>query len=238
MSTRSALATEVEPAVEAFDAGPRPPAQSARRAGPDPTRSRRTPAASLVADRAAERFRAYRAGDPRALDQMVESLTPLLWHIVRAYGLDTATAEDVVQNTWLTLVRKADTVAEPQAVLRWLTVTARRDAWRAARASSRADLTDDIAVLDVRETRSTPEDDVVRAADERALWLAVGKLNERCQRLLRIIAFHDRPDYAALSQELGMPMGSIGPTRGRCLEKVRAELAAVRRGAHTDWSQA
>ena len=56
----------------------------------------------------------------------------------------------------------------------------------------------------------------------RALWLAVAKLNERCQRLLRIIAFHDRPDYTALSAELGMPVGSIGPTRGRCLEKMRA----------------
>jgi RNA polymerase sigma factor (sigma-70 family) len=191
-----------------------------------------------VADVAAQRFRAYRAGDTAALDELVETLTPLLWHIVRAYGLDTATAEDVVQNTWLTLVRKADTVAEPQAVLRWLTVTARRDAWRAARAGSRMDLTDDVAVLDVRESRSTPEQDVLRAADERALWQAVGKLNERCQRLLRIIAFHDRPDYAALSQELGMPMGSIGPTRGRCLEKVRAELSAVRRGTTTDWSPA
>ena len=162
---------------------------------------------------------------------MVETLTPLLWHIVRAYGLDTATAEDVVQNTWLTLVRKADTVAEPQAVLRWLTVTARRDAWRAARAT-RPDGPHRRRGRPGRagDPQHGPEDDALRAADERALWQAVGKLNERCQRLLRIIAFHDRPDYAALSAELGMPMGSIGPTRGRCLEKVRAELSAVRRG--------
>jgi RNA polymerase sigma factor (sigma-70 family) len=230
MSTRVLLASGTEPDVDSLDTGlPRQPA------GRIPPRSR---AGVEVADLAAQRFRAYRAGDHQALDAMVESLTPLLWHIVRAYGLDTASAEDVVQNTWLTLVRKADTVAEPQAILRWLTVTARRDAWRAARANGRTDLTDDDAVLDVREARTTPEDEVVRAADDRTLWLAVGKLNERCQRLLRIIAFHDRPDYAALSQELGMPMGSIGPTRGRCLEKVRAELAAVRRGTQTDWSQA
>lgn len=208
---------------------------------PAPTRvaaTRRTPAESRVADLAAERFRAYRDGDSRALEAMVETLTPLLWHIVRAYGLDTATAEDVVQNTWLTLVRKADTVAEPQAVLRWLTVTARRDAWRAARTTNRMDLTDDMSALDVREARESVEDDVLRAADQRVLWAAVGRLNERCQRLLRIIAFHDRPDYAALSQELGMPMGSIGPTRGRCLDKVRAELATTRPGARTDWSPA
>jgi RNA polymerase sigma factor (sigma-70 family) len=187
-----------------------------------------------VADLAAERFRAYRAGDNDALESLVQSLTPLLWHIVRAYGLDTATAEDVVQNTWLTLVRKADTVTEPQAVLRWLTVTARRDAWRAARANGRVDLTDDTTRLDVRTPVPSPEEQVVRTADERALWFAVGKLNERCQRLLRIIAFHDRPDYSALSSELGMPIGSIGPTRGRCLDKLRAELAT----STSDWSPA
>jgi DNA-directed RNA polymerase specialized sigma24 family protein len=80
----------------------------------------------------------------------------------------------------------------------------------------------------------SPEEQVLRTADERALWFAVGKLNERCQRLLRIIAFHDRPDYSALSSELGMPIGSIGPTRGRCLDKLRAELAT----STSDWSPA
>jgi RNA polymerase sigma factor (sigma-70 family) len=251
MSARTVLASGTEPVVQVFD-GALPPRLSAQQQARQPARPapsgtsrptvRRTPAESRVADLAAERFRAYRAGDGQALEAMVESLTPLLWHIVRAYGLDTATAEDVVQNTWLTLVRKADSVAEPQAVLRWLTVTARRDAWRTARSTNKMDLTDDVSVLDVRESEESPEEEVLRAADQRALWVAVGRLNERCQRLLRIIAFHDRPDYAALSQELGMPMGSIGPTRGRCLDKVRAELAAMLPGTHTgtraDWSPA
>jgi RNA polymerase sigma factor (sigma-70 family) len=244
MTARTVLDSGTEPVVQVFDGALPPPPRTSRTpepAAPVPpvaTQARRSTAESRVADLAAERFRAYRAGDPHAIDAMVESLTPLLWHIVRAYGLDSATAEDVVQNTWLTLVRKADSVAEPQAVLRWLTVTARRDAWRAARAANRMDLTDDVTVLDVRETQAGPEDDVLRAADQRALWLAVAKLNERCQRLLRIIAFHDRPDYSALSQELGMPMGSIGPTRGRCLDKVRAELASAHPGARSDWSPA
>src|SRR3954454_18146258 len=160
MTTKAVLDSETEPVVNAFDGTVPAPRPGARL---------RSPAASIVADLAAERFRAYRGGDARALDAMVESLTPLLWHIVRAYGLDTATAEDVVQNTWLTLVRKSDPVAEPQAVLRWLTVTARRDAWRAARAAKRMDLTDDDTVLDVRGTQSSPEDDAVRAADDRTL---------------------------------------------------------------------
>ncbi len=232
MSVRTALATEMEPAVDPAR-GP-VPHQSARPPGDLAVRRVRGPAGAAVADVAAERFRAYRDGDSGALESLVQTLTPLLWHIVRAYGLDTASAEDVVQNTWLTLVRKADTVAEPQAVLRWLTVTARREAWRTARASGRVDLTDDTTTLDVRTPAPSSEDQVVRTADERALWFAVGKLNERCQRLLRIIAFHDRPDYGALSAELRMPVGSIGPTRGRCLDKLRAELAT----AASDWSPA
>ena len=227
MTARTVLDSGTEPVVQVFD-GALPPPPRVRRpepVAPAVNSTRRSAAESRVADLAAERFRAYRAGDPHAIDEMVESLTPLLWHIVRAYGLDTATAEDVVQNTWLTLVRKADSVAEPQAVLRWLTVTARRDAWRAARATTGWTSPMTSASWTSARPSAGPEDDVLRAADQRALWLAVAKLNERCQRLLRIIAFHDRPDYAALSQELGMPMGSIGPTRGRCLDKVRAELA-------------
>jgi RNA polymerase sigma factor (sigma-70 family) len=187
---------------------------------------------TAVADLAADCFRAYRAGDSEALDKLVRALSPLLWHIVRAYGLDSAAAEDVVQNTWVTLMRKADTVAEPQAILRWLTVTARRDAWRCAKNAGRAELTADTTDLDVLEPAHGPELDVLRGADQRSLWRNVQRLPERCQRLLRIIAFHDRPDYAALSEELGMPTGSIGPTRGRCLAKLRQLLVT-----DPEWSE-
>jgi DNA-directed RNA polymerase specialized sigma24 family protein len=62
--------------------------------------------------------------------------------------------------------------------------------------------------------------------ESRRLWSAVETLNERCQRLLRVVAFEDRPDYARLAQDLSMPIGSIGPTRNRCLAKLRALLDA------------
>ena len=64
-------------------------------------------------------------------------LTPILWHTVRGVRLDNATAEDVLQTVWLTLVRKADTISEPQAVLQWMIVTARREAWRVAKSAAR-----------------------------------------------------------------------------------------------------
>ncbi len=63
--------------------------------------------------------------------------------------------------------------------------------------------------------------------ESRQLWSAVDTLNERCQRLLRVVAFEDRPDYARLAQDLSMPIGSIGPTRQRCLAKLRAVLESA-----------
>jgi RNA polymerase sigma factor (sigma-70 family) len=180
-----------------------------------------------MCDEAALDMVAWRDGDAAALDRLVRLLTPMLWHVVRAYRLDQASAEDVVQTTWLALVRHRDAVGDPQAVVRWLTVTARREAWRLAKAAQRVETTDD-AVLDLRaDGEEGPEATAVRRRRDEALWRAVAALPERCQRILRIVAFTERADYASLSTELGMPVGSIGPTRGRCLAKLRARLGAA-----------
>ncbi len=71
-----------------------------------------------------------------------------------------------------------------------------------------------------------PERVALATAAQRVLWRNVAKLSERCRQLLRVIAFAERPDYATLSSALGMPVGSIGPTRGRCLAKLRMLLAS------------
>jgi DNA-directed RNA polymerase specialized sigma24 family protein len=71
-----------------------------------------------------------------------------------------------------------------------------------------------------------PEERVLRDDGDGRLWQHIAQLSERCQALLRVIAFADRPDYASVARALGMPIGSIGPTRGRCLAKLRQQLAA------------
>lgn len=198
-------------------------------AGPDDERlsSARTSALTRLCDQAAADVVAWRGGEAAALDRLVRALTPMLWHTVRAYRLDAATAEDVVQATWLAFVRGGDRITEPQAVVRWLSVTARREAWRAARSAGRVDLVEG-EDLDVRmPAGESTEATVVRSHRDAALWDAVGRLPERCRRLLRVVAFSERPDYGVLSRELGMPVGSIGPTRGRCLDKLRALLGAA-----------
>jgi RNA polymerase sigma factor (sigma-70 family) len=174
-----------------------------------------------LSGRAAMLFRSFRDGNEPAMGELVALLTPILWHTVRAQRLDRESAEDVVQTTWLALVRNVDSIADPQAVLAWLIVTARRESWRVAKRTDRVepkDFEDDDVVT---PTRDLPEERVLQSDTESRLWHHVAKLPERCQALLRVIAFADRPDYAAVAKALGMPVGSIGPTRGRCLAKLR-----------------
>jgi RNA polymerase sigma factor (sigma-70 family) len=182
------------------------------------------PVSETLASRAAALFSAFRAGDEARMGDLVALLTPILWHTVRAQRLDHTTAEDVVQTTWLALVRSADSITDPQAVLQWLIVSARREAWRVVKRSDRV-LPTEFEGDDVVSPEPLPDEAVVHSDGALRLWAHIAQLPERCRVLLRVIAFADRPDYAAIAQALGMPIGSIGPTRGRCLAKLRLQLA-------------
>ncbi|MGO1236227.1 RNA polymerase sigma factor, partial [Microbacterium gubbeenense] len=120
---------------------------------------------------AAFSFARWRAGDSRAMDDLVREMTPVLWHIARSYSVSASVAEDVVQATWLALVRKHDTIDDPAAVAGWLTTTVRREAWRAAQRARRSVSDDDL------ERRMPPaatvEDEVVGREEEQKLWRAV-----------------------------------------------------------------
>ena len=179
-----------------------------------------------LASRAAELFRSYRDGNEASMSELVTLLTPILWHTVRAQRVEHAIAEDVVQSAWLSLVRSADSITDPQAVLQWLLVTARRESWRVVKRSDRVEPTDFTGDEVVAPETDAPDEQVLRSASGSVLWRHIAALPERCQALLRVIAFADRPDYAAVARSLGMPVGSIGPTRGRCLAKLRLSLSA------------
>lgn len=175
-------------------------------------------------ERAAALFLRWRDGETRAMDDLVRLMTPLLWHVVRAYGLDRALAEDVVQTTWMTLVRRHESITEPQAISGWLTMVARREAWRVGKLQRRADPTE-VESLEAHLPAQRSAEQTASTDDEsRRLWDAVSRLNDRCRRLLRIVAFEERPDYARIAQDMAMPIGSIGPTRQRCLGKLRSLL--------------
>ncbi|MDQ6936175.1 MAG: sigma-70 family RNA polymerase sigma factor [Actinomycetota bacterium] len=175
---------------------------------------------------AGDAFAAYRAGDQSRMGDLVRAVTPILWHTVRAYRLDTPAAEDVLQSTWVALVRRADSIHDPRAVLQWLIVTARREAWRVSSEQRRTEPTEWVGDELVAPSVEQPEARTVQGTQDSALWQNVNQLPERCRQLLRVIAFADQPDYAQIARSLAMPVGSIGPTRGRCLAKLRLLLAA------------
>jgi RNA polymerase sigma factor (sigma-70 family) len=178
-------------------------------------------------DAATDAFRRWQDGAEPALDELVRIMSPVLWHVVRATGLDRGASEDVVQNTWLTLVRSAESVRDAQAITRWLCTAARREAWRVSKSTARTRPVED-EVIDARMPAQTSPEAEVIGDDERArLWQALARLPERCQRLLRIVAWEPRPDYSSVADSLGMPIGSIGPTRRRCLDKLRLELGSA-----------
>ncbi len=174
-------------------------------------------------DLAAAAFLTWRGGDRAALDELVRVMTPILWQVVRSYRLDADVAADTIQATWLAFVRSHESIADPQAVGKWLTTSARRLAARASARGSTDPVEDEVLHRQLPAQRSA-ESTAISNDENARLWRAVLTLDERCQRLLRVVAFEQRPDYERLADDLGMPVGSIGPTRGRCLAKLRRAL--------------
>ncbi len=173
---------------------------------------------------AAQAFDRWLDGDADGLNDLVAVMTPVLWHVVRAYRLSPESAEDVVQSTWLALVRRRDAIEDSLAVGGWLTTTARREAWRVGQKAGRDILIEDDEFDTRLPSQRSAETEAVVHDEQDRLWAAVGHLNERCQRLLRIVAFEHRPDYSQVALALDMPVGSIGPTRSRCLAKLKVVL--------------
>lgn len=167
-----------------------------------------------------------RAGDLGALDEVVVELNPLLWHVARTQGLTAEDAEDVVQTTWMELVRGLHAIEAPEALAGWLVSVTRREAWRAdARRRKRTGPGADF-LADRADDAPGPEQRVADDERDRVLDSHLARLSARCRALLRVVAQGGRPDYAGLAEALGVPRGSIGPTRGRCLAKLRALLLA------------
>jgi len=177
------------------------------------------------AARMADLLSAARAGNEDALGQIVNELSPLLWQVARSAGLSQGDAEDVLQTVWMRLITHLDGIHDAGALTGWLVTTTKRESWR-VRAAGRKQLPADQDVFaELPEKGPGSEEQVILEDQRRELWAAIGMLSRRCQELLRIMAFAPRSDYATVAAALGMRVGSIGPTRGRCLAKLRALLA-------------
>jgi RNA polymerase sigma factor (sigma-70 family) len=156
-----------------------------------------------------------------ALEVLVAELTPLVWHVARGTGLDGSAAEDVVQTVWLAFLRHVDRLAEPRALVGWLITTARREGTRTRqRGAGQVELLPEVAEH-VLSTEPTPEAEALRGERDQHLWSVFHRLPQRCQELLRLTVLAGRAEYRVVAEQMGMPHGSIGPTRGRCLSSLR-----------------
>ena len=163
------------------------------------------------------------AGDQTAWSAIVDRYTNLLWSVARAYRLDSADAADVVQTAWLRLVKNLGRIHDPERLPGWLVTTARRECLRILKRAGRELVGDaDDAALEIADEQA-PALDTRLLEDERdvELWRCFARLPQRCQQLLRVLMATEPPAYAEVSAALGMPVGSIGPTRMRCLDRLR-----------------
>ena len=177
-------------------------------------------------------------GDQEAWDEIIERYSPLVWNICVRYQLNRHDIDDVGQSVWLLLVENIASLREAAALPGWLATTTRREALRILRAGRRHEH------AELPPEDQMPPDPAATAIDEEvivaernvALRAAFAELSPRCYQLLSMLVGDPPPPYADISNQLGIPVGSIGPTRARCLERLRQSphLAGILGDGTTD----
>jgi RNA polymerase sigma factor (sigma-70 family) len=165
-------------------------------------------------------------GDARAWDLLVSRFVALLWSIAFRHGLNENDAADVVQNTWLRLYEHIQDVREPARVGSWLATTAQRESLRIVSQHQRVVLSDDETTFDGVDLLQAPVDEALLAREQAQQAIAALDTLPPTWRSLVIALTQDPPlTYEEIVADLGVPIGSIGPTRGRCVRKLRALVA-------------
>jgi RNA polymerase sigma factor (sigma-70 family) len=167
-----------------------------------------------------------RAGANAAWETLIERFGGLVIAIARRCRLSDADVAEVSQTTWLRLVENLDRIEQPERLGGWLATTSRRESLRIA--TRRAVVSPSEAVYLMVDDEADPLDAaLLREEQARAIRLAAERLSPHCRRLLGVLMSDDDLPYKAIAEQLNMPIGSIGPTRGRCLEHLRQILAEM-----------
>ena len=169
---------------------------------------------------------AARKGDARAWDAIVQRFGGTIRAVTRGMRLSAADADDVAQTTWLRLLQNIDRLQDPGAIKAWLITTARREALRSLQGGTREFPTAD-PILEERADPMVVDEHVAQAERGEALRAALDDLPERARTLLEMLVDKPECSYDELSSALGIPVGSIGPTRGRSLQRLRANRRLV-----------
>ena len=191
------------------------------------TGARRTNAAGPDASELVSWVRRAATGDLQAWNRLVDQYSKLIWSITTNFKLVESDAADVVQTTWMRLIEHIDRIEQPARVGSWLASTARNECLRHVAARKRIVLVQEDGELDSAD-RHVPEVDEALLASERAHYVreAMSHLPPQWQRLMELLMSDPPASYSEISDQLGLPIGSIGPTRGRCLARLRVLLQA------------
>ncbi|MGP0038793.1 MAG: RNA polymerase sigma factor [Solirubrobacteraceae bacterium] len=179
----------------------------------------------MAGEQLVEIVRAAAAGDQSSWERLVSEFSGMVWAVARSHRLGDADAGDVVQATWVKLVEHLADLKDPSRVGPWLATTARRECLRVLRAAKRqVPMGDDMP--DREAPDGSPDRDLLIAERNAALRRGFSRLRPRDQDLLRMLAADPPPTYEEISAALNLPIGSIGPTRARALERLRNQLNA------------
>jgi RNA polymerase sigma factor (sigma-70 family) len=170
---------------------------------------------------------ACRQGDQAAWDALVTRYERLVYAIAYRAGLDQEQATDIYQRVFTILVERLDSIERPAQIAAWLISTTQHEAWRLKRRARTAGLlfTDADKATDLPDNAPPLDDWLLLLEEQQRVRAAVAALPERCRQLIEALFFQpDPPTYAEIAAALGVNVGSIGPTRARCLQKLRQLL--------------
>lgn len=166
-------------------------------------------------------------GDPAAWQDLVNRYGRLIWSITRGFKLVESDAADVFQTTWMRLIEHIERIEHANKIGSWLASTARNECLRTLALRKRLVLADEEDSFEGSAAHEPAVDEALLAAERaQVVREAMTHLPWRWQRLMEMLMADPPASYAEISDELGLPVGSIGPTRGRCLARLRVLLAA------------
>jgi len=177
----------------------------------------------------ADLLMACKQGEEDAWGALVGRYERLVYTIPYRYGLTPSEVSDVFQSVWLALLRNLGSLRQPDRIAAWLVTTTRRECWERRRGDKyKKEFSSELDSNIIKTKSDEPSPDELVSTYERheALRQAMEHLEPRCRRLIHLLYFDPSiPSYAEVSEMLSMPIGSIGPMRGRCLKKLRKIMA-------------
>lgn len=172
-----------------------------------------------------ELLKSAAVGDQPAWNALIDQFGQMVWSIARSFRLDEATAKDVSQTVWLRLVENLDRINDPERLPGWLATTCRREALRLVKLRDRTVPTD--FDYDIEDESPPMEAMLIEDEEIRVVVAAFHTLGDDCRQLLRLLTVEPALSYEEISEVIDRPVGSLGPTRARCIERLKSAMRSI-----------